>query len=192
MGGFLGNAVFNGVAEATFEPVTLKPRRALGGITADAVIEEQHTDSLVIADHPVEQGSTISDHAYKQPSEVILTYAWSGGSSQNGTGDATFLQSLYQQVLQLQINRTLLSIVTGKRTYQNMLIANIYETTTFKTENVLSLRVVCREVLLATTQITQLSGAAQQALPNKTAPIVNQGTVNPAPASNFNPNPGGR
>lgn len=167
-------------------PTILKPIRSLDGIVADAVVEEVHEDDVILTDHPVEQGATISDHAYKLPAQVVVTYVWSGGSKQNTIGDATFLSTIYQKIVQLEVNRTLFQLFTGKRAYQNMVITSIAETTDKTTENLLQLRITCREVLIATTQIAQVSGAAQQALPNKTAPIVNQGNVNLTPAPNFN------
>lgn len=168
--------------------VTLQPKRALAGITADAVVEEKHTDTLIITEHPVEEGAVVADHAYKLPAEVTLTYVWSGGSNQNVNGDSTFLRALYQQLLSLQVNRTLFTIITGKRDYDNMLLQNVYVTTDRKTENSLQVVAVCREIILTRTQIVQLTPAAQQLLPNKTAPVVNQGDVNLGPAPNFNPN----
>lgn len=46
-------------------------------IAAQITIEETLSDTLVITDHPVEQGAVISDHAYKRPSEVKIQLAWS-------------------------------------------------------------------------------------------------------------------
>jgi hypothetical protein len=46
-------------------------------LKADALIEESHTDEMQITDHPVQTGSAISDHTFKMPAEVILTYGFS-------------------------------------------------------------------------------------------------------------------
>lgn len=51
--------------------------RQIGPITATVTIEEKHHDELVITDHPVELGSTISDHAFRKPSTVTLRVSWS-------------------------------------------------------------------------------------------------------------------
>lgn len=171
-------------------PILIKPIRSVNGIQADAVLEEIHQDNLTITDHPVEQGATISDHAYKLPSEIILSYVWQTASPQNilsGNFDVSFLNSIYQQLLQLQSNRTLFDVFTGKRRYHNMLISALSVTTDRFTENVLSIRITCREIIVATTQLVQLPTSGTQASPNKTAPIVNQGFVSLGPAPNFNP-----
>lgn len=46
-----------------------------------ATIEETHHDELEMTDHPVEQGASITDHAYKRPAEVVIRAAWSNSPS---------------------------------------------------------------------------------------------------------------
>ncbi len=41
------------------------------------VEEESHHDAMVITNHPVQLGATVSDHMYKLPAEVTLRYGWS-------------------------------------------------------------------------------------------------------------------
>lgn len=166
--------------------VTIKPFRGFSTFTADAVIEERHEDELVITEHPVEAGATIADHAYKLPAEVTLTYVWGLGSPQNRTQDATFLQTLYQQLLQLQVNRTIFQVFTGKRIYSNMLLQALRVDTDRSTENALRVVATCREVLIATTQIVQTSSAVNQAFPQNNGPTVNMGPKALQPAPNFN------
>jgi hypothetical protein len=64
--------------------VLFGPRRGLGTLIPNVVIEESHEDHLVITDHPVEIGSPISDHAYMRPRELNLEYGWSPGASALG------------------------------------------------------------------------------------------------------------
>ena len=49
-----------------------------------ATIQELMHDDLEITDHPVEQGSSISDHAYKRPSELVVKAAWSNSPTKTG------------------------------------------------------------------------------------------------------------
>lgn len=42
-----------------------RPHGNIGPITTHVTIEENHVDDLVITKHPVEQGATITDHAFK-------------------------------------------------------------------------------------------------------------------------------
>lgn len=171
-------------------PVYIKPYRALNGIQADAVLEEEHEDELVVTEHPVEQGATITDHAYKLPARVTLTYGWSMGSPQNVGSDITFLKDIYNKFLQLQNARTLFAIYTGKRTYQNMILQAIRIDTTRETENSILVRATCREVLLATTQTITVPNPNNMTNPQNNAPTLNSGQVGLIPGSNYNPNGG--
>lgn len=56
----------------------------LGDIIAQATLEEKHEDNLEVTNHPVEQGASITDHAFKRPSEVILHLGWSNSPSTSG------------------------------------------------------------------------------------------------------------
>ena len=123
----------------TPEPVTIS--RYMSVFVADCVPEERHDDTWIITDHPVEQGSTISDHVYKLPARVTLTYVWSF-YAQNINGSQTFLRDLYAQLLSIQAIvpgqvLTPFSINTGKRLYQNMLVESMQVTTDKNTENML-------------------------------------------------------
>lgn len=55
--------------------------KPLPDIIAQAVVEERHADQLEITDHPIEVGSTIVDHAFKRPAEIILHMGWSNSPS---------------------------------------------------------------------------------------------------------------
>lgn len=167
-------------------PILVVPKRGFGAFVADAVLEERHEDTLVITEHPVEQGAVITDHAYKMPATLDATYVWSAGSHQNSTQDVTFLQTLYQQLLQLQANRTILQVFTSKRVYNNML-AEVFGVDTDKTtENALRVRVAFREIITVTTQLVQIPDQASMLFPQNTAPYQNLGLQQLAPAPNFN------
>lgn len=168
------------------KPVYIRPYRAMDGIQADAVLEEEHEDEMIVTEHPVEQGATISDHAYKLPARVRLTYGWSMGSPQNTGADITFLKDIYNKFLQLQSARTLFSIYTGKRTYQNMFLKNVRVDTTKETENSIIIRAACQEILLATTQTITVPNAANMVNPQNNAPTLNSGTVGLVPGTNYN------
>lgn len=168
-------------------PVIIQPLvRNINGIKADAVIEERHSDEMVITSHPVEVGAVINDHAYRLPSSLGLNYTWAMGSKQNTTKDLSFLKSLYQQFRTLMVAATLVTVVTGKRFYQNMLIKTLDVVTDVNSENILELRLGLQEIILANTQTVQITPASQQLLPQRTGPTINQGQKNLQPGTNFN------
>jgi len=161
------------------------PKRSItssvGSFHAYVTLEERHHDELVITDHPVEQGASISDHAYKKPAEVTLTLAWSNSSLSSITSlqFGNYSQFVYKQLLALQSSRTPFALSTGKRRYQNMMIQSLDTTTDAKTENSLIATIHCREVIIVQTTTTQLQPAANMSSPQKTAAITNSGTKQP-------------
>lgn len=84
----LGNAA--AVGQIALSLLAIKPRRGFRqGFTgtlfiADVTIEEVYTDELEVTEHPVEQGAVIADHAFKRPSEVIITAGWSDSPNNSG------------------------------------------------------------------------------------------------------------
>jgi hypothetical protein len=172
------------------QPVMITNYRAIIGtgqpIIADATIEEDHDDETTMTDQPVEVGSMVTDHAFDEPAELNLVYAWSLGSPQNTQRDPSFLKNLYQTFLGMKSSRTILTVYTGKRIYQSMLIRKIQETTDKDNENSMTLRIGLRQLLLATTSVTQGAPQSQQSQPDKTSPTIDQGTQSLQPAPNFN------
>jgi hypothetical protein len=180
-------------AISTITSVLLRDGRQLGGIIPDVVVEEVHTDTLTITDHPVEQGAAISDHAFMNPAELSMRIGWSASSlALNGvisgivsgsllSGKIKSVKDIYESLLKLQRSRKPFGVSTGKRLYQNMLIKSIATTTDGTTENALVCTVVLREVILVRAQTGSLP-AATQADPSKTASVVDYGTVQLFPA----------
>jgi len=174
--------------------VLLRDGRRLGGIIPDVVVEEVHTDTLTITDHPVEQGAEITDHAYKNPAELSMRIGWSKSSlNLNGvigglvsgsllSGSIRTLRDVYEELLKLQGSRRTFDVSTGKRLYRNMLIRSLSTTTDATTENALIVTVVLRELIVVNTKVAKLKPQAQANVA-KTGPVVQRGTVQPGMAS---------
>ena len=156
-----------------------------GMLMADAVVEERADDEMVITENPVENGSVTTDHAYALPSQLELTYAFDPGGVQNTSKDPYYLRTVYTKLLGLELGRVLLSVVTGKRQYKNLLIKALSVTTERTTENVLMIRVNLQQLILTTTQTVSLSSSAQQSMPGKTAAPINRGNVSLGDGSSF-------
>jgi hypothetical protein len=165
--------------------------RSIGGIYPDVTIEEEHSDQLVVTDHPV-QGSesgnaTISDHAYKLPAEVVISYGWSPGGAGNATASSTYLNDIYSQILELQSTRAIFTVYTGRRIYQNMILQAVSMTTDRNTENALIVRMACREIIFVQTQTVQVStNPATQLNPERTLGTTQRGPQPLQSGSSFN------
>lgn len=160
--------------------------RSIGGFIPDVTVEEQHSDELVITEHPVEKGAAIADHAYKRPVGVMIRAGWSA-SSLAALGNINYPREIYEGLLTLQRAFTPFDVVTGKRMYSNMLLQRIFETTNEQFPSAILLNLELREVILTQTQTVSLPSAASMKSPELNAPTQNLGTKNVAPATNFRP-----
>ena len=216
-----------GAAQLGLQAILVRPKRNIGAFIANVTIEEQHQDDIQITDHPVEVGASITDHAFRKPSSLIIKAGWSnspsaanivqsaanavtgtingavglanqvsgalgGPSFSSVTGNqAKSIKDIYADMLKLQASRELISVVTGKRSYKNMLIESVAETTNADTENALILTIKLREVILVSTRVVQLSDtgiAADRSLlkqPQSNAVPTNSGTKQLIPTSSL-------
>lgn len=165
--------VIAAVALDLLSPV-LFMQRNIGGFIADVTIEEDHTDEVVMTEHPVERGASITDHAYKVPSKLTVTAGWSN-SSLAALGNPFYAQLVYDALLNMQASLQPISITTGKRIYDNMLVRRISVKTDEKTENALMVTIEFQEILIVSTQ-TVSSGSGDPA--NMKDPVNNAGVVN--------------
>lgn len=171
-------------------------KRSIGGVIPNVTIEEEHTDTLTITNHPVQSGASIVDHAFKNPAELVMQVGWSNSSSiltalVSGSlfGQGILdVNDIYKRMLELQEQCELLNVVTGKRTYKNMLIKQLRLTNTVDTENALILTVTLQQIIIVqvsttTAGQTPLSSTPQSAQenPRSTAATITQGTRQPIP-----------
>jgi Dit-like phage tail protein len=167
-----------------YGPVMLRSR-SMGGIIPDITISERHLDTLAITDHPVERNAVISDHCFMLPYEVVLTYGWSN-SSRNAGGDQTYVDTLYYELKALQEAREPFTILTGKRVYTDMLLHRLLTETNQDTENSLIVVAECRQVIIVGTQLLTVPANSQQAAPQITGAVQNNGSVAPSSSNSYN------
>jgi hypothetical protein len=151
------------------------PQRAIGAFHATVTIEESSNDSLEITQHPVQQGATITDHAFVKPSTLSLKIGW--------TDDDAPLAETYQNLLTLQALREPFDVVTGKRAYTNMLMEFLDVTTDKETENILAVSMGLREVILTAVEVVAVPVRVKQANPGKTGATENAGQKSATAAS---------
>jgi len=149
--------------------VSFVPKRIIGQFTATVTIEEVARDELKITQHPVQEGSTITDHACMQPAKLELKIAW----------DASLqpLTEMYQNLLDLQSSRVPFDVVTGKRSYKNMLFSSLGQLTDAQTENILAISASLQEIFIVPVT-TATVPRSNQKNPAKTGKIEKAGTKN--------------
>lgn len=143
-------------------------------------LEEHHSDSLAITDHPVEVGAEITDHAYKRPERVTLKIAWTNSCAE-AAGNENYVQEIYERLLDLQASREPIDIYTGKRKYSNMLIEDLSVTTDATTETALVVTASCRQVIIVQTRTTSVPPDKFHLDPRKTGSVVDRGLIQAVP-----------
>lgn len=164
--------------------------RSIGGIIPDVTIEEVSTDKLVVTKHPVERGAAVSDHSYKEPSTVTMRIGWSDSNSLTRSivsgslfsGSVKSANDMYQDMLDLQVSGERFDLVTGKRTYTDMLLTQVRQTTDKESENAVVLELELEQQIVVDTTTVSLVSTADQADPAATGAVQNTGTKQPIKA----------
>lgn len=168
--------------------------RRIGVMVPSVVVSEKHSDSLEITEHPVEKPTTsgagfVADHAYRRPSEVVMQVGFAGGGSLLDLLDTSSIglslglspSEVYASFLDMQKNRELLDVITGKRRYSNMLLRAIEVTTEKTTENVLSAVLTLRELIITETETVNVADKADMKEGVSTSATQNAGVKSPVP-----------
>jgi hypothetical protein len=192
MSGLLGVGI---IAATNVASVLLRRRRSIGTIIPGAVLEEIQLDEMVITEHPVERGAPITDHAYRRSAELIMKCGWSNAQSAQlygfpipgvsaglvnaitSFGATDFVTETYEKLRKLQIDREIFTVVSGKRTYQNMMMQSLAVSTDETSENALMVVARMREVIIVATTTTPVAPSAQQAEPMRTGSMEPRGPI---------------
>jgi hypothetical protein len=157
-------------------------QRSIGPYLPTVTIEEHLRDKLTITKKPVEYGAAISDHSYKEPSEFSMRVGWSD-SGIAGIIDGS-ITAIYADLLNLQVSGQFFTVVTGKRVYQNVLLAQIGNLTDVESENALMLDLDFEQVIVVNVSSTTIAPQQQQANPAQTSPVIPAGAQTPVAPPN--------
>lgn len=148
------------------------------------VVEEIHRDSLVTTEHPVELGAAITDHAFLRPKVVEIRCGWSDSTF----GSVGAILQPYKQLQQLMEKREPFTITSPRRQYKNMLPTDINVVRDVNNENILSVAVAFRELIIVqskTTGGTSQSAGEKQASPENNAGTTDTGQRSTMPGTEF-------
>lgn len=124
--------------------IFIKPARKIGTIAVQVVVNEAATDTLTITRQPVQQGASITDHAYMEPTSFSHTIYFAAP----GLFGATSLSQVYKQLLDLQSSAIPFDIITPKRIYHSMLMGTLGQTTDKNTENCLAIHATYQQIII--------------------------------------------
>lgn len=180
--------------------LTLIPQGSIGGIDIQATLEEVHSTTLQVTEHPVEFGAAITDHSFSKPVQLTMHCGWSNSSAEALIGEISalflggfaslsdYVTSIYTQLLGLQQSRTLMFVTTSILAYDNMLITSLQLTRDEKTSQALMVTATMQSVIVVDTQSATLPPIGNQANPASTAESISNG---PRALTEGNPSNGG-
>lgn len=112
-------------------PLVIYPNRKFGPIEIDVILREEFSDKLIISQHPIPSGESISDHAFKSPVETSITGVMKEKSNKS-------LKDIYNDLLTLQNSKIPFTVISKNRVTDNMLISNLKHSIDVSNENIFS------------------------------------------------------
>ena len=151
--------------------------RSIGGIFVDVVISEEHTATMEIAEHPVETGAKISDHAWRMPYRVTL----------DSVIDSPRTVSSWQALLDLQEDAEPFDLVTGLKVYRDMLIKELVATRDKEHGRILKFTAELQEVIIVNTEESGPAATSGKTDSDAAKKTTNRGAVTPREAQTVPP-----
>ncbi len=135
--------------------VTMMRKGAIGGITLDAELYERHGRSSQVTRYPVETGTEISDHISIASMTVTIEGIISDSPIEGGDATGRYLDILYD-LEQLWRSRSLVTVTTHLKVYQDMAIVNLDIPRDGYTGQAMRFMVDLQQVVKATAQTTSI------------------------------------
>lgn len=155
-------------------PVYGEIRTQIGtGATAvqiDVLVAENYNRSSTITDHPVEDGSEVSDNKQQKPDTLQLTafFAQSlANADDQNAATVTRAEDLYDKLLDLEAAAEPLSIFTARREYSNMMIERVTRPRTAADGDGVTVTVDFKQIKIATSQVVAAPPTRQRKNPKR-------------------------
>jgi len=170
---------------ATTSKATVLPKRSPSSITdnqnvsikIDVVSQETHSLSDTITDHPVEEGSDVSDHDRPDPDQVTLECLITNTPLDGTAPDPNRGNNAWQSLKNLRGTNTLLSVFTTLGRYDNMKITTLSATRTSQNFAGLEFSVTFKKIRIVQNKLTSQRVSKQKNVTKK----VDTGSQTPPP-----------
>jgi hypothetical protein len=115
-------------------------------VTFDTMVSEEHKFSSRITYFPVENGSIISDHIFKQPDVIILSGLISD-TPLNIFAPSNRSIDAFNALVQLHERREVFDVITGIKVYKGMSITSLDVPRTIKTGQTLTFNITLQKIV---------------------------------------------
>lgn len=126
----------------------------------DAVLSESHRFRSRVTTFPVESGSVISDHVINEPEEITLTGHVTNtpiqllGGALSGAVNDDRVQTAFDVLTALHEDSALVTVVSGLKVYEDMLITSLYFPRDRRTGQAIEFTVTMQKIVTAVFEST--------------------------------------
>ena len=153
-----------------------------GRFVFDAVFSTEHRLNITTTQHPVQQGASISDHAYIEPDEVSIEVGMTDAAV--SAGGPSHSVNAYEQLRAIAEARRPVTLVTRLHTYSNMVITSLSAPDDKTTMNALRATVYFQKINIVAVATMKV----QQTVSGSKTTQNTGSTKNPSPAPSSNSN----
>lgn len=130
--------------------------KSIGGITIDAYIQEGHRKAANVTNYPIENGSFIADHVIQRPDVISIQ----GLVSKSVLGTSALSNSrildTYEILTFLKELGLPITIVTGLKVYEDMVITNLDVNRTARNGQSLPFSLTAQKITIVQSQTAQI------------------------------------
>ncbi|MFX0205157.1 MAG: phage baseplate protein [Candidatus Hodarchaeota archaeon] len=130
--------------------------KLIGFVVVDAFVEEIHKKSSTVTKYPVENGADKSDHIRIEPLSLQITGVIGKASFLGSIGNKNEGLDAYNDLVYLQNLREPMTVITGLKVYENMVIENFTVPRTVKDGGSLVFNMNFTELQIVSSQTTTI------------------------------------
>ncbi len=156
----------------------------VGAVELDASLNETHSSSVDVTQHPVEDGADITDHVRIKPETISITGVVTNTPLiflASFRESPTRAEEAYETMRELLRNREPISVITTLRQYDNMILTNMQTSRDARTGNVVQCTLNFQEIIIANSETVE--APEPEAGSASSAGAVNGGTQGAGAAS---------
>lgn len=121
-----------------------------GDIYFDAVLQTEHRFEVSVTEHPIQSGSSVTDHAYVHPDSVTLEIGMSDVMAQDG--EDSHSSNMFALLKEVMYSREPITLVTRFQTYEDMVITAMSVPDNYAVMNGMKANITLQHIVIVTAQ----------------------------------------
>lgn len=97
----------------------------VGDLVLDVTLNEKHNHTASTTDNPLEDGANAADHTIQKPDQLSLEGLWTDTPLDADRAELNRAVEMYRKLVRLKESGEAVTVVSGLRVYENMVIQKI-------------------------------------------------------------------